>query len=322
MLVSERHGSLVPGLGRLERFGPSALGIISARGVAQLAARAMDQEGSEVDVPAFGDPAEPQLAPGGVLPRREPHPGGELSRVFEVMAITDGGDDRRGGDGPDAVDLGQLPGARIGPHESLDLTVVGEHAAVQDLHVVVELIEHGPGESGDIRLMVLADQRPSGFEGGDPLGRDDTELGEKAPQAVDRPGVLGDTVSAQAMNQQDGLLIDAFNGDEAHSRSPCRFADGDGVVEIILPGAALVAIGGDEAGIDDPGLMAELGELPRPVVGAGAGLHGDDDGRCVGEELEQAGAVEGLSQHDVPVLINAADGKGILGQINTDADNL
>lgn len=124
------------------------------------------------------------------------------------------------------------------------------------------------------------------------------------------------------MDQQDGLLIDGLDGNEAHRRSAGGFTNGGGIVEVVLAGAALVAIGGDEAGIDGPGIVAQRGEFTCPVMGAGTGLHGDEGGRRVGEELEQAGAVEGFSDGDVSGVVDAADREGILGQIDTEADNV
>jgi hypothetical protein len=73
--------------------------------VHQLGSSTMDQQCAQVDIAAFGDPAESGSTTGGVLSGGEPEPGGELSTVLEVAAIADGGDDGAGGDGSDTRDL-------------------------------------------------------------------------------------------------------------------------------------------------------------------------------------------------------------------------
>ena len=128
-------------------------------------------------------------------------------------------------------------------------------------------------------------------------------------QLIDQASVLSDAASAETMHEKDSLLVFGLDRDEAHVWSAGRLADGDGVVEVVLSCPTALAIWGDEAWIDDACVVAEAGELARPVVGAGAGFHGDQSRWCIGEELEKLLALESFAQYDLAVRVDATQGE-------------
>ena len=71
------------------------------------------------------------------------------------------------------------------------------------------------------------------------------------------------------------------------------FADRLGIVAIVL---GTLAIGSDEARHHDADAMAVALELPRPFVGATAGLHADEAGWQGGDEFHQLVAADRLAQ--------------------------
>ena len=181
--------------------------------------------------------------------------------------------------------LSEALGAGIVANEGVDLSIVGEELLVETAELGVELVQHVPGERGELEVVSLANQGPLGFEGGGAFRSDDAEFGEKAAHAVDESGVVGDAGVAQAMDEQNRLLLLGFDGDESHAGSTRGFADGVGVVEVVFAGAALMSIGGDEPRIDDAGIVAESAQFARPMVSAGAGFHGDQCSGAIGEAL-------------------------------------
>lgn len=150
-------------------------------------------------------------------------------------------------------------------------------------------------------------------------GHDETEFAQEAAQLVDLGGALGDDGAADAVQAEDGLLFDGFDGNEAHGRTADGFADGFGIVAVVL---AALAIGDDEARGDDAGVVAEAAQLPCPVVGTGAGFHADDGRLQVGEEFEQFAARDGLPEHDLAVRIDAVHTEDVLGQVNSHGSNI
>src|SRR5690606_33690819 len=138
---------------------------------------------------------------------------------------------------------------------------------------------------------------------------EDDEIREEASQLIDQASVLSDAAAAETMHEKDSLLVFGLDRDEAHVWSAGRLADGDGVVEVVLSCPTALAIWGDEAWIDDACVVAEAGELARPVVGAGAGFHGDQSRWCIGEELEKLLALESFAQYDLAVRVDATQGE-------------
>ena len=92
---------------------------------------------------------------------------------------------------------------------------------------------------------------------------------------------------ANAVEDQQGLLLLALDRDEAHGWPLHRLADRLGVGPIVF---ATLDVGLHIAGRHQTHLMTEPADLARPVVRAGTGLDADQAGRQVGEELEHLAA--------------------------------
>ena len=152
------------------------------------------------------------------------------------------------------------------------------------------------------------------------LRQHDAELGHQAADAIEGGGALFNESLAHPVHRQGRLRILGFDGNETHVGSGHRFANGGGVIGVVLALLALEAVRRDELGCHQFGRMAQLDELPCPMVGAGAGFHADDAGRQLRQSVEQLIAPHiGLDQHGLAGGIDAMQGKDILGQV--DADN-
>jgi hypothetical protein len=68
-----------------------------------------------------------------------------------------------------------------------------------------------------------------------------------------------------------------------HLRATGSFADSSRVVGIIFAAFALKSVGRYEVGCNDAGIQSQYNQFACPMVGAGAGLHGDQaTGRVTG----------------------------------------
>ena len=89
-------------------------------------AGAMNQEPAQIAVASFGDFPQAFAPAAGGLAWHDAQPGGKLPAVLKIMTITHGGDDGRGGDGTNAVDLHQASGAFIFTDKLTDLSIKGQ----------------------------------------------------------------------------------------------------------------------------------------------------------------------------------------------------
>jgi hypothetical protein len=120
------------------------------------------------------------------------------------------------------------------------------------------------------------------------------------------------------MHGENGLRLFRLDRHKAHVRPAHGFADGLGIIGVVL---AALAVGGDELGRHQSGIVAQLDQFPCPVVGAGTGLDADQADRRIGEEGEHLAAGEGFLENGLALLIDAVDLENRLGDIKTDADN-
>src|SRR5690606_40043970 len=97
------------------------------------------------------------------------------------------------------------------------------------------------------------------------------------------------------------------------------FADGFGIVVVVL---AALAIRSHTPGRNDPGIVAEFGYLPSPVMGTGTGLHADQARWQLCEERQQFRAIEPFANHDLAVLIDAMNTEHSFRQIDADGCNI
>ncbi len=87
VLVGQGHDGRLPARTLLERQGPSGDGVAARMGGVDHRFGALDQQGAQVGVAAFGDRAQATLAAAGVLFGREAEPGAELGAALELLEV-------------------------------------------------------------------------------------------------------------------------------------------------------------------------------------------------------------------------------------------
>src|SRR5258708_4328209 len=102
------------------------------------------------------------------------------------------------------------------------------------------------------------------------LPRDDPEFRQQPPHRVDRGSALANEQRADAMQRQDALLIERLDRDKSHIGPADGLADRFGIGRISL---VPLYVWLDVLRWDQSHGMAETGELARPVMRGGAGLH-------------------------------------------------
>jgi hypothetical protein len=147
----------------------------------------------------------------------------------------------------------------------------------------------------------------------------DPELGKVGAHRVAELGSLAGEDQPGAMQHQHALLLRRLHPDEAHGRTGDRFADRLGIRSVVLrPLHVRLHI----LRRHQPHLMAKRNQLPRPIVGTRAGLHADKAARQLGEERQQLGPAQPLSQHHLASRIGAVNLKHRLRQIDADYRNI
>src|SRR5215204_4674556 len=90
-----------------------------------------------------------------------------------------------------------------------------------------------------------------------------------------------DEAFADAVQRLEIRLVSGLDGDGSDVGARGGLGNGGGVIAIIL---RPLPVSDDVLGGDEPDVVAECGELARPVLRTGAGLHGDGAGGKVGKE--------------------------------------
>ena len=103
VLVGQCHHGLLPTRALTQGEHPFGYPIIAALGSHHGRLRALDQQGAQVSVAAFGDGAQPVLAATGMLLWHQAEPGGELRATAELLKVAHCGNCRRSADGTDAA---------------------------------------------------------------------------------------------------------------------------------------------------------------------------------------------------------------------------
>jgi hypothetical protein len=149
------------------------------------------------------------------------------------------------------------------------------------------------------------------------------KLGQETSDAVDAGRALGLETFAQAVHAQEALLLNGFDGHEVHVGSASGFADGSGIVGVVLAGLALQPVRRDKVGGNDARVQAHGAQAASPVVGAGAGLHRDHAiGRQLSAPEQEFVATERTTRDALPEGIDGTNLQHALGQIHTDSCNL
>ena len=272
------------------------------------------------------------------MPRNEPDPGGDLTTVPEVVPVAEAGQEGAGGDRADAGTLHQATAARILARRVGDGFVVVGNAHIELVGMrqeVADALVGIPRKVFEMGADVLA-------QAGDFLRQDDAEFGDQAADSVVGGGALFDEALSRAVQCEDDLMKPLRSGlssqktrakplrmlvffldrDKAHVGSGDSFADGRGIGGIVLATLAGEAVGGDELRRHQFDGVAVAPEKPGPVVGAGAGFDADQARGHLHDQRQQL--IPGdlrLDQYGFAVLIDAMDGKDVLGKIDSNCDN-
>ena len=279
-----------------------------------------DQEPPEVALTHLRYPAQPGLAARAVLARHQPEPGREVAPAAEALHRRREGLDRRRADRADARDRHQPRSLFVAPRVDADLLL----------------------QAGDLRI-----------EGRDPLQQERAQLMHRrrkrrprliglvrAPRARRPTWALpcGATMPNSARCPRSALIVcvrwrtsrsrtrnsipraccsSPLHRHEAHGRPLRRLADRLRVRRVVLL-ALHEGLHVDRR--DQPDLMAELHDLPAPVVRARTRLHRHHAARLRSEERQQRPPAQRLAEHDRAVRPGAVQDRRRQDRRGGDAD--
>jgi hypothetical protein len=155
ILVRQRDGSPVLAASGDEGSQPLTPVITLRIDPAQRGSRAVNQQFTQIAIPAFTDPKEPWFTPCGVFPRDQSQPGCQLAAVLELGHVTDRGDQRGGRHRADPGDGLQSLTFRMGLTHRGQLLIVLHQALVQGEKLVIEVPEDLRTQRGQFRLISL-----------------------------------------------------------------------------------------------------------------------------------------------------------------------
>ena len=100
-------------------------------------------------------------------------------------------------------------------------------------------------------------------------------------QRIDQLRALADQKVPCPEKHGARLLFLRLDGDEAHGRPACRLRNRFRIRRVVLLAFDKRL---DVRGRDQANFMPGVADSPTPVVGAPAGLHGDDEARLLGKK--------------------------------------
>src|SRR5215475_8302781 len=151
------------------------------------------------------------------------------------------------------------------------------------------------------------------------FGCNPTIFSEVSPNRGNELGSLPNQQITCSEQQTCRLLLFALHGHEPHARPLRCFADCFGIDRIVLlPLHERLYIGRR----DQPNFMAKLGQLTSPVMGSTTCLQRYSATRLCCEEIQQLSSADPLAEHRSTPLIRSVNVKNVLGDIQTDCDNL
>ena len=125
-----------------------------------------------------------------------------------------------------------------------------------------------------------------------------------------------------SVNALPALLLGRLHGDDVHVRAGRGFADGGGIIGVILAAAALHAVRRDELAGNQARLQAQLLQPSGHMVGARTGLHRDEAALGKrGRPVEEACRRHGPCQHPTLAAACGLNLVNTLGQIQPDSGN-
>ena len=183
-------------------------------------------------------------------------------------------------------------------------------------HCASRSLERQPGERAELVARVFEHVAQHGLQLARSLREHRAELGQQPTDAIDAGGAVLLDAFAQPVHAQHALLLDGLDGDKAHRRPRRRLADRRGVAGVVLAARALAAVGLDQLRPDDACVQTKRHELPRPVVRARAGLHGDDAaGGQTNAPLDEPGSRYGAAGQHTTACVHGMNLDHALGQV-------
>ncbi len=307
MQVAQPHGDAVAAFGGAEQGGLGAL----------------DEQGAQVVIAAFGNAPQAVFATGRILTGNQAEPGSKLARGIELAHVADSGDE--GGSG-EFANTAELRGAT----RLVVLTSMLFDALVAPIDLFVELtplklglLQAEANDAGHLVAGVFKHVAEDPAKGVGGLSDVNAELSEQAADAVDASRAVFLVALAQTVDALLGLLLGGLDGDEAHVRPVSGFADGSSVVGVVLAAGALHAIGGNELTGDQSGIQPHQAQTACDVVSAAATLHGHNAAGGQGSgPFEEPSRRHGTRQYSVTSAADGMDLVNTLGQIEANSGNL
>lgn len=299
--------------------GPTTEAVLLLAESGENGSGAHDEQTAQVGIARLGDSAQPGFAATAVLAGDQSGPGGELPTVLEIVATAQAGNQGAGRGRADARKLHELPAALVLFGRFGNGLVVFLDTFIQSVSVYEQVPDAAIGPPWEL-FEVGADFPAQAFN---LLRQNDAEFADQATQAVVERGAFFHKTLPGAVQAEDGLLVDVLDRDEAHIGPGDGFADGGRVGRIVLAALAAHPVRCHELGGHQFDGVAEAAELPRPVVGAGAGFHANKAGRQIGDRLQQLPAnYLGLDENRLAALVNTMQSEYILGEIDAYGDNI
>ncbi len=210
------------------------------------------------------------VAPGAVLRRHQPLPGGELAPVLEVARVGNGSEHRRRGYRADAGDRGDALCHFVAFDVAFYLYLAKGDGFIEPREVGPGFSEKTAHHQRQRCVLFQLRQRPCQH-----LCRasaPDPKLSEQTTQPIDQRRAFLAPSLAQPVPRQTRLLLDRLHRHEAHIRLPHRRANRLGIVAIILRRPTL-AKRLDELRRHEPWRVPVAGQPARPVVRRPARFH-------------------------------------------------
>src|SRR5215469_5000288 len=154
---------------------------------------------------------------------------------------------------------------------------------------------------------------------GNALRKDVAVFHQVPAQSIDALGALPHQEIPSPEHDAVRLLLFGLDRNKAHARPLGRFTDRLGIGDIILlPLDERLDVGRR----DQAHMMAQLTDLTRPIMRAGAGLHRHDAPGLRGEETEKLRASDPLAKEHMPGTIRSMHLKHVFRDVQTDRGSL
>ena len=166
-----------------------------------------------------------------------------MAAVFEEMRVAGCGNQSRSGDRANTGDGHQAVSGIVGFDKSVNLLIQSVNALVDVVNVVEQIPQQRFEQCWEV--VVGQERREQSDDFGNALWNHDAEFMQVATDLIGFGGALGDTLFADAVHHQGGLLLLGLDGDEAHIGAAGGLANGLCIVIVVL---LIVAVGDDELG--------------------------------------------------------------------------